>query len=178
MLFADRNPDNYSEKSTYRIGGSLHVTEDRLYGLRELCDRRWVDTDVQIIWSAPPANDNAPDDYDGGRAVIVMAQGDQTELLPQGAKIKLRREIDGDAYPKEYVISEVGVRALHIADNDPYAMSDQWRDREEVFTHIALLHLDYTDLSYEEQARFEMSGKYITVVRALERRSEIWSLER
>ncbi len=178
LLYEDRNPDDYMEKPAYRVGGGLLAAKDRIYGIRELCERRWIDTDIQIVWAAPPDAEHLPDDYDGGRAVIVLVAGDQTDLLRQGCLIRLRPEIGGEANGKDYVISEAGTRALHINDNDPNALNDEWRDREEVFTHLALLHLDYSELSYEEQVRFEVLGKYITAAGGLERRSEIWSLER
>lgn len=177
LIFEDRNPDSYLKKPAYRVGGGLLVANDSIYGIRELCERQWVDTGIQIVWAAPPNPEYLPDDYDGGRAAIVLVAGDQTDLLQQGCLIRLRRETGGEADSKDYVISEMGTRALHINDNDPNALSDEWRDREEVFTHLALLHLDYSELSYEEQARFEVLGRYITVAGGLERRSEIWSLE-
>jgi len=178
LLFEDRNPDNFIGEPVYRIGGSLLVTEEHIYGLRELCHRRWIGTDIQIVWASPPNAEYLPDDYDGGRAVIVLVPGDQTGLLRQGGIIRLRQEIDASANPKNYIVSEVGTRALHLNNDDPYALSDEWRDREEVFTHLALLHLDYTGLNYEEQARFEVLGKFITVAGGLERKSEIWKLDR
>ena len=93
-------------------------------------------------------------------------------------KVVLSDDADGAAKAKIYVVSEISVRAIHINIDSKFALNDEWRDREEVFTHIALLHLDYSDLSYEEQARFEVLGKYITAAKGRDCKSELWSLQR
>ncbi len=174
-LFVDRRGPVWFGKPSYELAGGLARWGNVLYGGRRRLDRNWLKTRLRVVWAAPPQG-NLPEGYDGGRAAVLLVPGDRTELLRPGDVIRLGHTADGAPAPKEYVIAEAGADVRYLGADNPYSLDDGWRDVTAVFTWAAILEVDYGDLSYDDQVRYEVLGKYISVARGAAARHELWRL--
>lgn len=176
--FYYRGEDDYLSLPPYEFAGGMTETGDELVGARILTDRIWQKTRLQVVWAAPPGDDELPAGYDGGWAAVLMVPGDRAEFIEEGDVIRLGAGPDDEPYPREYVISESDAGVRYIDEDSPYALEDSWRGRTEVFTWIIILELDaFGDYTHDERVRLETLGKYISVARGWDTRHEMWRIK-
>ncbi|UCE26836.1 MAG: hypothetical protein JSW52_10900 [Candidatus Coatesbacteria bacterium] len=173
--FNYRGEDDYLGLPPYELSGGMAAPPGELAGPRILTTRIWKRTRLQVVWAAPPGDDELPAGYDGGWAAVLMVPGDRTELLEEGDVIRLGAGPGDEPYPREYVVSESGAGVRYVDEDSPYALDDSWRGRTEVFTWLIILELDSSgDLTHDERVRLETLGKYISVARGWDVRHEVW----
>lgn len=165
----DRTGDNYTTRSMREITG-FAVHYGRYWLATKRVEPRWVDTDIRIIWAAPPQNQDKPIDYDGGNVAVAMVLYDKADDLKAGTYIKVRGSRTETPGTRVYFISESSVLDSREITSLMYSSSTYGPEQ---MTYMVIYDLGSFTGGYIAAARAQLLDKFITVQKGIDVYGEI-----
>ncbi len=166
----DRVAENFTLRPPREITGFAHFDGRYWFGIKRT-EPRWVNTNIQFIWTAPPQGTDKPVDFDGGLVASCLVLYDKSDWLEAGRLLKVRGDITTPtSQEKTYFISESEVVDSREITNATYSSKTY---PPEMMTHVILYQVDEfppggAGLGYQLKVREELLDKYITVQKGVD----------
>jgi hypothetical protein len=138
------------------------------YGGRLLNERSWKETRLRVFYAAPPQDVSSPRFYDNRLTAICGVKGDKTELLENGAVIRMRYS------NKTYRIADVSTATRDFAGGAPFCAPDEVPYLGDL-TYFVLIAMDSPPkgMTHAQQIASELKGQYIDIAKGRNRRAQI-----
>ena len=181
-IWVSRSGDDWADTEERYIT-SFAVHNNEIYLGMKYYEPNWVDTQIEVLWGAPPQDTVRPTNYEGGLVALIAFKGDKTDVLEEGDLFR----VGGYAVPgyKIYQISEVGTGERELAAGKEFSSTHLVNDVSSytgALTWCVVYAVDkFKPGQYNTQIRREfgldVGGHYLSLMKGRDERHQICRLD-